>query len=197
MPSAKIGTEAIVGYTSSASGTEPQCRHCALTLFFGRTPLSMLPRLLWLAFCLLLLLFPLLMLLTLGLLLWLSCCRLSLLLTLGLLLWLSCCGLSLLLLLFRLGLLLLFGALTILFALLLLSVRGSKSSEKKEQNSRADKSNWFHEYFLQYGAFMHPSLARLARLFVSHRCLRWTTRGSGPHSLSLVYYDPTWIREAE
>jgi hypothetical protein len=195
VPSAKIGTEAIVGYTSSASGTEPQCRHCALSLLFGRTPLSMLPWLLWLAFRLLLLLFPLLMLLTLGLLLWLSCCGLSLLLTLGLLLWLpgcglsllltlglllwlsGCglslllplglllwlpgCGLSLLLLLFRLGFLLLFGALIIF---VLLSVRGSKSSEKKEQNSRADKSNWFHECFLQYGVFMHPSLARLARL---------------------------------
>jgi hypothetical protein len=103
------------------------------------------------------------MLLTLGLLLWLPCCGLSLLLTLGLLLW-PCCGLSLLLLLFRFGFLLLFGALILLLVLILLSVRGSKGSEKKEQNSRGDKSNWFHERFLQYGAFMHPSLARLARL---------------------------------
>ncbi len=181
VPSAKIGTEAIVGYTSSASSTEPQCRHCALSLLFGRTPLSMLPWLLWLAFRLLLLLSPLLMLLILGLLLWLPSrgpsllltlgllfwlpgCGLSLLLTLGLLLWLPSRGPSLLLLLFRLGFLLLFGALIILFVLALLSVRGSKSSEKKEQNSRADKSNWLHECFLQYGAFMHPSPARLARL---------------------------------
>jgi hypothetical protein len=181
VPSAKIGTEAIIGYTSSASSTEPQCRHCALSLLFGRTPLSMLPWLLWLAFRLLLLLSPLLMLLILGLLLWLPSrgpsllltlgllfwlpgCGLSLLLTLGLLLWLPSRGPSLLLLLFRLGFLLLFGALIILFVLALLSVRGSKSSEKKEQNSRADKSNWFHECFLQYGAFMHPSPARLARL---------------------------------
>jgi len=154
VPSAKIGTEAIVGYTTSASGTEPQCRHRALSLLFGRTPLSMLPWLLWLAFRLLLL-FPLLMLLTLGLLLWLPCCGLSLLLTLGLLLWLPCCGLSLLLLLFRLGFLLLFGALIILL-FVLLSVRGSKSSEKKEQNSRADKSNWFHECFLQLRRFHAP-----------------------------------------
>lgn len=104
------------------------------------------------------------LLLTLGLLLRLSCCGLRLLLTLGLPLWLPCCGPSLLLLLFRLGFLLLFGALIILLALVPLSVRGSKSSEKKEQNCRADKSNWFHECFLQYGAFMHPSAEHLARL---------------------------------
>ena len=54
------------------------------------------------------------------------------------------------LLLFRLSLLLLFRGLRVLLVLLLLCVRGSNGSEKKEQNSRADKSNWFHECCLHY-----------------------------------------------
>jgi hypothetical protein len=51
----------------------------------------------------------------------------------------------LLLLLFRLSLLLLLRGLALLLVLLLLCVRGSTDSEKKEQNSRADKSNLFHQ----------------------------------------------------
>jgi hypothetical protein len=48
------------------------------------------------------------------------------------------------LLLFRLGLLLLFRRLRIFFVLVLLCVRGSNGSEKKEQNSRADNPKWLH-----------------------------------------------------
>jgi hypothetical protein len=44
-------------------------------------------------------------------------------------------------LLFRLGLLLLFRGLSLLLVLLILCVHGSYGSEKKEQNSRTDKSN--------------------------------------------------------
>jgi len=67
----------------------------------------------------------------------LSLFRLSLLL----LLFLFRFSLLLLLFLFGLSLLLLFRGLS----LFLLRVRGSNGSEKKEQNSRTDKSNWFHE----------------------------------------------------
>ena len=52
--------------------------------------------------------------------------------------------LRLLLLFFRLGLLLLFLGLSVLSALVLLRIQGSKCSEKQEQNSRADKSDSFH-----------------------------------------------------
>jgi hypothetical protein len=45
--------------------------------------------------------------------------------------------------------------------LLLMCVRGSSGSEKKQQNSRADKSNWFHGSYLQYGDFMRASAPKL------------------------------------
>jgi fatty acid desaturase len=73
----------------------------------------------------------------------------------------------LLLLLFRLSLLLLFRGLW-----LLLCVRGSKGSEKKEQNSGADKCNWFHECCLQYGDLLRPSLVTSGAVIVSGGCLR-------------------------
>jgi hypothetical protein len=66
-----------------------------------------------------------------------------------------------LLLLFRLSLLLLFRGLSFLSLSLLAAVRGSKCSQKKEQNSRTDKSNWLHKRFLLYRNFVHP-LARHA-----------------------------------
>jgi hypothetical protein len=46
----------------------------------------------------------------------------------------------------------------LLLFVLLLCVRGSNGSEKKEQNSRADKSNWFHECCLRHADFMRLSL---------------------------------------
>lgn len=98
-----------------------------------------------------LLLFPLLLLLTLGLLLFLFC------------------GLGLLLLLFRLSLLLLFLGLSLLFVFIFLSVRGGNGSEKKEQNSRADKSNWFHDCYLLWR--FHAPLARHAGRGCCFRCL--------------------------
>jgi hypothetical protein len=42
----------------------------------------------------------------------------------------------------------------LLFLLLTLCVGRSNGSEKKEQNSRADKTNWFHECCLHYGDFI-------------------------------------------
>jgi len=204
VPPAKIGTEAVIRYAAVTPGTESQCRRCTLPLLFGRAPLNMLlplrgPRLLlWLSCCRLGLLLPLLAprlllrlaccrlgwllpLLALRLLLWLPYCRLGrllLLLALRLLLWLPYCRLSLLLLRLRLCLLPLFRGVLILLVLVLLSVRVSKSSEKKEQNPRADNSNWFHVCCLQYGDFMHPSLAASGAVIVSVRCLRKTIRGS-------------------
>src|ERR1019366_8906313 len=56
-------------------------------------------------------------------------------------------------------LLLLFRGLGVLLVLVLLGVRGSKHSKKKEHNSRADKSNWFHEYYLHYGDLLCVSRA--------------------------------------
>ncbi len=100
--------------------------------------------------------------------------RLSLLLLLFLLVLLFFLTLSLLLLLLcRLGfLLLLFGfsllllswlSLLLLFrwlSLFLLCVCGSKCSEKKEQNPRADKPNCFHKRCLLCCNFLRPSFAR-------------------------------------
>jgi len=40
--------------------------------------------------------------------------------------------------------------------LLLLGIRGAKSEKKKEQNSGADKTCWFHERYLHDGNRMHP-----------------------------------------
>jgi len=77
-----------------------------------------------------------------------------------------------LLLLFRLGLLLLFRGFPLLFMLLLLCIRGSNGSEKKEQNSRVDKSNWFHECRLPYGDFMRPSRGAPGAVIVCGGCLR-------------------------
>jgi hypothetical protein len=74
-------------------------------------------------------------------------------------------------------LLLLFRGLGVLLVLVLLGVRGSKHSKKKEQNSRADKSNWFHEYYLHYGDLLCVSRASsrallLLRSLISHRSPR-------------------------
>ena len=59
----------------------------------------------------------------------------------------------------------------LLFLLLMLCVGGSNRSEQKEQNSRVDKTNWFHECCLHYGDFMRPSLGAVV---VSGGCLRYT-----------------------
>jgi hypothetical protein len=91
--------------------------------------------------------------------------RLLMLLLCGFLL-LTLCGLPLLLLLPLLR----FGVL--LFPLLTLGVGRSKGSEKKEQNSRADKTNWFHECCLHCGDFMRPSLVTSGGVVVSGGCLR-------------------------
>ena len=195
MPAPKIGTEPVVRYATAASGTEPQCWRCALPLHFGRTPLSMLLRLLLSALWLLLglglrlclLLSVLWLLLGLGLRLCLLLSVLWLLLGLGLRLCLLLSALWLLLglglrlclllsalwlLLFRLRLLLLFRGLSLFFMLLQLCVRGSSGSEKKEQNSRADKSNWFHECCLHYGDFLRLWLGASGPIVISGHRLR-------------------------
>jgi hypothetical protein len=129
----------------------------ALRLFLGALlPLFALVLLLFLGA--LLLLFALVLLLFLGALL-LLLFALVLLLFLGALWLLRLVLVLVLLLFFRLSLL--FLGLSVLFLLLLLWVRGSNGSEKKHQNSRADKSNWFHECCLLYGDFMRPSLVML------------------------------------
>ena len=89
-------------------------------------------------------------------------CGLSLLLLFRLGLLFLFYGLGLLLLLFRLGLLLLFRfSLLLLFLWLcfffFLCIRGTNSSEKKEQNSRADEFSRFHDYCL------HTVISRTAR----------------------------------
>jgi len=176
-----------------------------LTLFLLLRLLS--PGLLLLLFCrvvLLLTLFLLLRLLSPGLLLLL----LALLNLLPLSLLLLPCGLGLLLLLlllsrrpglllllprwlglllFRLGLLFLFRGLRILP---LASVCGSACSEKKEQNSRADKSNWFHECCLHYCAFMRPSLGESDAVVGAGGCFRFTTCGSSRLSIVPVQLHP-------
>jgi hypothetical protein len=55
--------------------------------------------------------------------------------------------------------------------LLMLCVGRSSGSEKKEQNSRADKTNWFHKCCLRYGDFMRPSLGTSGAVVVSGDCL--------------------------
>jgi len=93
-----------------------------------------------------------------------SISRLLMLLLCGfLLLMLLLCGLLLLMLLPLLR----FAAL--LFLLLMLCVGRSNGSEKKEQNSRVDKTNWFHECCLHYGDFMRPSLVTRGR----GCCFQW------------------------
>jgi hypothetical protein len=84
------------------------------------------------------------------------------------LLTLLLCGLLLLMLLplLRFGLL--------LFLLLTLCVGRNNGSEKKEQNSRADKTNWFHECCLHYGDFIRPSLITSGAVVLSGGCLWWT-----------------------
>jgi hypothetical protein len=122
VPFTKIGMEPIVRDTAAASGTDPHCRHGALPLLVGRTPLRRFlttSRASHFLFCLLGL--WLLLRCWFGLCL-LLCCRLSLLLLLrcrfGLLLLLRCWLSLLLFLRCRLGLLLLlrcrFGLLLLL-----------------------------------------------------------------------------------
>ncbi len=106
-----------------------------------------------------------------------SISRLLMLLLCGLLLlMLLLCGLLLLMLLLC-GLLLLMllpllRFAVLLFLLLMLCVGRRNGSEKKEQNSRADKTNWFHECCLHYGDFMRPSLVTSGAVVVSGGCLR-------------------------
>jgi Ca2+/Na+ antiporter len=79
---------------------------------------------------------------------------------------------SILLLLFRLSLLNLFRGLSLLL-LVLLCVCGSYASEEKQQNSRADNSNWFHESYLHYVYFfLRPSLVTSGAVIVSGDCLQ-------------------------
>jgi hypothetical protein len=85
--------------------------------------------------------------------------------SIGRLLTLLLCGLLLLMLLPLLR----FAAL--LFLLLMLCVGRRNGSEKKEQNSRADKTNWFHECCLHYSDFMRPSLVTSGAVVVSGDCL--------------------------
>ena len=80
-----------------------------------------------------------------------------------LLLMLLLCGLPLLFLLFLLR------SGVLLFLLLTLCVGRSNGSEKKEQNCRADKTNWFHECCLHYGNFMRSSLVTSGGVVVSDR----------------------------
>jgi hypothetical protein len=75
-------------------------------------------------------------------------------------------GFCLLMLLHLLG----FGVL--LFLLLTLCVGRSNASEKQEQNSRTDKTNWFHECCLHSDDFMRPSLVTSGGVVVSGGCLR-------------------------
>ena len=95
-----------------------------------------------------------------------SISRLLMLLLRGfLLLMLLLCGLLLLMLLPLLRLA------ALLSLLLMLCVGRRNGSEKKEQNSRADKTNWFHECCLHYGDFMRPSLVTSGAVVVSDDCL--------------------------
>jgi len=135
----------------------------------------------------LLLLFLLLLLLTLCLLLFLSS---------GLCLLLLSLGLGFLLLL-RLGLLLLFLWLSLFLALLLQCERRSNSSEKKDQNSRADESNWFHRYCLHDRDFMRQTLFASGAAIVSHDYFGQATCGSSRFRPFRLPYAPTWIRESE
>ncbi|HXQ26854.1 MAG TPA: hypothetical protein VN822_10635, partial [Candidatus Acidoferrales bacterium] len=129
----------------------------------------------------LLLLLVLLILLRLGLLLLvlLILLRLGLLLLLVLLILLA---LGLFLLLFRLGLLLLFRSIGVLFVLILLCVRGSKASEKKEQKSRTDKTNSFHDVASITAIQCAPRSLSLARLLFSF------------HRLSRLWFIPNCLR---
>ena len=70
-----------------------------------------------------------------------------------------------LLLLFRLGLLLLLRGLGILFVLIL-SVRGDDGPEKQEQNSRADKTDWFHLCCLHHRYFARPLFVRAGAIVI-------------------------------
>jgi len=120
---------------------------------------------------------------------------LLLLLALRLLLLLSL-GLGFLLLL-RLGLLLLFLRLSLFLALLLQCERRSNSSEKKDQNSRADKSNWFHRYCLHDRDFLRQTLFASGAVIVSHDYFGQATCGSSRFRPFKLPYAPTWIRESE
>jgi hypothetical protein len=55
----------------------------------------------------------------------------------------------------------------LLFPLLALCVGRSKGSEKKEQNSRTDKTTWFHDCCLHYGDFVRPSVVTPGAVVVS------------------------------
>jgi hypothetical protein len=86
--------------------------------------------------------------------------------SIGRLLMLLLCGSRLLMLLPLLR----FGVL--LFLLLTLCVGRSNGSKKKEQNSRADKTNCFHRCCLRYGDFVRPSFVTPGAVVVSGGCRR-------------------------
>jgi hypothetical protein len=58
--------------------------------------------------------------------------------------------------------------------LVLLCVRGSKRSEKKEQNSCTDETGWFHIHNLRYGNSCAPRLLRRAPRFFE-TLISWST----------------------
>src|SRR5579864_2964891 len=62
---------------------------------------------------------------------------------------------SIWLLLFTLHLLVLFRGLSLL-VFVLLCIRWSYGSQKKQQHSRADNSQWFHACYLQFRLFFWP-----------------------------------------
>ncbi len=107
-------------------------------------------------------LLPLLVLLSLGLLSLLVLLSLSLLLLTSLLLLLFRLGLLLAFLLCGLGFLLLFRGFVVWLALP--CVRRRDGSKKKEQNSRADKSDWFHDCCLHYRNFRRYSLVAFSAI---------------------------------
>jgi hypothetical protein len=71
-----------------------------------------------------------------------------------------------------LTLLLLLGFSVLLLLLLTLCVGWSNGSEKKEQDSRADKTKWFHGCCLRYDDFMRPALVTSGAVVISGGCLQ-------------------------
>jgi hypothetical protein len=94
-------------------------------------------------------------------------------------------------LLLRLRRLRLFRSLRALFVLLPLCVRRSNGSEKKEQNSRADESHWFHPVVSHYRDFMRtadltPHGAELAALGMFYRQFDGRSRRYGDFPASAL-----------
>jgi hypothetical protein len=81
--------------------------------------------------------------------------------------------------------------------LLLQCERRSNSSEKKDQNSRADKSNLFHRYRLHDSDFMRQTLFASGAVIVSRDYFGQATCGLSRFRSFKLPYAPTWIRESE